>query len=136
MTVHELRRFFGACRAIGPRGSCDDVGLATSAGAGHADLVFDVRCLPIRISSRVSGRTGAIARWSPSWAQASTVEFMDRLSEYVRCVIRSMSLGKSYRPWPSGAREAGADREGCRTPEAHLATWRFASREHRDIGKS
>jgi len=102
MTVHELRQFFMSLSR--DRGRAKLVMTVVSFGYKHgvpvdADLVFDVRCLPnphfVPGLRRRTGRDRAVVAFMER--EASTVEFMDRLSEYVRYVIPFyVAEGKSY----------------------------------------
>jgi len=102
MTVHELRQFFmGLSR---DRSRAPLVITLLSFGFKHgvpvdADLVFDVRCLPnphfVPTLRRRTGRDRAVVQFME--CDASTREFMDRLSEYLRYVVPYyVAEGKSY----------------------------------------
>jgi UPF0042 nucleotide-binding protein len=102
MTVHELRQFFmGLSRE---RGRAKLVLTVMSFGYKHgvpldADLVFDVRCLPnphfVPGLRRRTGRDRAVVAFMER--EPSTVEFMDRLSDYVRYVVPFyVAEGKTY----------------------------------------
>jgi len=102
MTVHELRQFFmGLSR---DRSQARLVITLLSFGYKHgvpvdADLVFDVRCLPnphfVPTLRRRTGRDRAVAEFMER--DASTVEFMDRLEEYLQYVVpHYIAEGKSY----------------------------------------
>jgi UPF0042 nucleotide-binding protein len=102
MTVHELRHFFmGLSRE---RGRAKLVLTVVSFGYKHgvpvdADLVFDVRCLPnphfVPGLRRRTGRDRAVVAFMER--EPSTVEFMDRLTDYVRYVVPFyVAEGKSY----------------------------------------
>jgi len=102
MTVHELRQFFmGLSRG---RASGRLVITLLSFGFKHgvpvdADLVFDVRCLPnphfVPALRRRTGRDRAVVTFMER--DASTVEFIAKLEEYLRHVIPYyIAEGKSY----------------------------------------
>jgi RNase adapter protein RapZ len=102
MTVHELRQFFmGVSR---DRSSARLVVTLLSFGFKHgvpvdADLMFDVRCLPnpyfVPALRRRTGRDRAVAHFMEK--DASTLEFMDRLEEYLRYLVpHYVAEGKSY----------------------------------------
>jgi UPF0042 nucleotide-binding protein len=102
MTVHELRQFFmGVSR---DRSRARLVVTLLSFGFKHgvpvdADLMFDVRCLPnphfVPALRRRTGRDRAVASFMEK--DASTREFMDRLTEYLRYLIpHYVAEGKSY----------------------------------------
>jgi RNase adapter protein RapZ len=102
MTVHELRQFFmGLSRG---RAGGRLVITLLSFGYKHgvpvdADLVFDVRCLPnphfVPALRRRTGRDGAVVTFMER--DASTVEFIAKLEEYLRHVIPYyIAEGKSY----------------------------------------
>jgi len=145
MTVHELRHFFmGLSR---DRGQAKLVLTVVSFGYKHgvpvdADLVFDVRCLPnphfVPGLKRRTGRDRAVVAFMER--EASTVEFMDRLSDYVRYVVPFyVAEGKSYLTVAIGC-TGGRHRsvmiaERLRRSLAGLASVRVRVR-HRDIGRS
>jgi UPF0042 nucleotide-binding protein len=102
MTVHELRQFFmGLSRNRSPTRL-----VVTILSFGYkfgvpvdADVMFDVRCLPnphfVQALRRRTGRDRAVVSFMES--DASTVEFIERLEEYLRYVIpRYVAEGKSY----------------------------------------
>jgi UPF0042 nucleotide-binding protein len=102
MTVHELRQFFmGLSRN---RSRARLVVTVLSFGYKHglpvdADLVFDVRCLPnphfVPALRRRTGRDRAVVAFMES--DASTLEFIERLEDYLRYVLpRYVAEGKSY----------------------------------------
>jgi UPF0042 nucleotide-binding protein len=145
MTVHELRQFFmGLSR---DRGRAKLVLTVVSFGYKHgvpvdADLVFDVRCLPnphfVPGLRRRTGRDRAVAAFMER--EPSTVEFMDRLSDYVRYVVPFyVAEGKSYLTVAIGC-TGGRHRsvmiaERLRRTLADVAAVRVRVR-HRDIAKS
>jgi UPF0042 nucleotide-binding protein len=102
MTVHELRQFF--MNLSRDRSQARLVITLLSFGYKHgvpvdADLVFDVRCLPnphfVPTLRRRTGRDRAVAEFMER--DASTVDFMDRLEEYLRYVVpHYIAEGKSY----------------------------------------
>jgi UPF0042 nucleotide-binding protein len=144
MTVHELRQFFmGLSR---DRGRAKLVLTVVSFGYKHgvpvdADLVFDVRCLPnphfVPGLRRRTGRDRAVVAFMER--EPSTVEFMDRLSEYVRYVVPFyVAEGKSYLTVAIGC-TGGRHRsvmiaERLRRTLADVAAVRVRVR-HRDIAK-
>ena len=145
MTVHELRQFFMSLSR--DRGRAKLVLTVISFGYKHgvpvdADLVFDVRCLPnphfVPGLRRRTGRDRAVVAFMER--EASTVEFMDRLSEYVRYVIPFyVAEGKSYLTVAIGC-TGGRHRsvmiaERLKRTLADVAAVRVRVR-HRDIGKS
>jgi RNase adapter protein RapZ len=145
MTVHELRQFFMSLSR--DRGRAKLVLTVVSFGYKHgvpvdADLVFDVRCLPnphfVPGLRRRTGRDRAVVAFMER--EASTVEFMDRLSEYVRYVIPFyVAEGKSYLTVAIGC-TGGRHRsvmiaERLKRTLADVAAVRVRVR-HRDIGKS
>ncbi len=145
MTVHELRQFFMSLSR--DRGRAKLVLTVMSFGYKHgvpvdADLVFDVRCLPnphfVPGLRRRTGRDRAVVAFMER--EASTVEFMDRLSEYVRYVIPFyVAEGKSYLTVAIGC-TGGRHRsvmiaERLKRTLADVAAVRVRVR-HRDIGKS
>jgi len=145
MTVHELRQFFMSLSR--DRGRAKLVMTVVSFGYKHgvpvdADLVFDVRCLPnphfVPALRRRTGRDRAVVAFMER--EASTVEFMDRLSEYVRYVIPFyVAEGKSYLTVAIGC-TGGRHRsvmiaERLKRTLADVASVRVRVR-HRDIGKS
>ncbi len=102
MTVHELRQFFmGLSRG---RSRTRLTITVLSFGYKHgipvdADLVFDVRCLPnphfVPALRRRTGRDRAVVRFMER--DASSVEFIERLEDYLRFVIpHYVAEGKSY----------------------------------------
>jgi UPF0042 nucleotide-binding protein len=102
MTVHELRHFFmGLSR---DRGRARLVITLLSFGYKHgvpldADLVFDVRCLPnphfVPALRRRTGRDRAVVTFMER--DPSTVEFMERLEDYLKYVVpHYVAEGKSY----------------------------------------
>jgi UPF0042 nucleotide-binding protein len=102
MTVHELRRFFmGLSR---DRGRAGLVITLLSFGYKHgvpldADLVFDARCLPnphfVPALREKTGRDRAVASFMER--DATTVEFIERLEEYLRFVVpHYVAEGKTY----------------------------------------
>ena len=145
MTVHELRHFFmGLSRE---RSRAKLVMTVVSFGYKHgvpvdADLVFDVRCLPnphfVTGLRRRTGRDRAVVAFMER--DASTVEFMDRLEDYVRYVVPFyVTEGKSYLTVAIGC-TGGRHRsvmiaERLKRALADVATVRVRVR-HRDIGKS
>ena len=102
LTVHELRQFFMGLSRNRSRTSL--VATVLSFGYKHgvpvdADLMFDVRCLPnphfVPALRRRTGRDRAVAAFMES--DATTVEFIERLEEYLRYVLpRYVAEGKSY----------------------------------------
>jgi UPF0042 nucleotide-binding protein len=145
MTVHELRQFFMSLSR--DRGRAKLVVTVVSFGYKHgvpvdADLVFDVRCLPnphfVPGLRRRTGRDRAVVAFMER--EASTVEFMDRLSEYVRYVIPFyVAEGKSYLTVAIGC-TGGRHRsvmiaERLKRTLADVASVRVRVR-HRDIGRS
>jgi RNase adapter protein RapZ len=144
MTVHELRQFFmGLSRE---RARAKLVLTLVSFGYKHgvpvdADLVFDVRCLPnphfVPGLRRRTGRDRAVAAFMER--EPSTVEFMDRLTEYVRYVVPFyVAEGKSYLTVAIGC-TGGRHRsvmiaERLRRALADVAAVRVRAR-HRDISK-
>jgi UPF0042 nucleotide-binding protein len=102
MTVHELRHFFMSLSRDRSRASL--VVTVLSFGYKHgvpvdADLMFDVRCLPnphfVPALRRRTGRDRAVAAFMER--DASTVEFIERLEQYLRYVIPYYVVeGKSY----------------------------------------
>ena len=101
MTVHELRQFFMGL----PRGRSQRLVITLlSFGYKHgvpmdADLVFDVRCLPnphfVAALRRRTGRDRAVAAFMER--DPSTVQFIEKLEEYLRFVIpHYVAEGKSY----------------------------------------
>jgi RNase adapter protein RapZ len=145
MTVHELRQFFmGLSR---DRGRAKLVLTVISFGYKHgvpvdADLVFDVRCLPnphfVPGLKRRTGRDRAVVAFMER--EPSTVEFMDRLSDYVRYVVPFyVAEGKSYLTVAIGC-TGGRHRsvmiaERLKRALADIAAVRVRVR-HRDIGRS
>jgi RNase adapter protein RapZ len=145
MTVHELRQFFmGLSRH---RGRAQLVLTVVSFGFKHgvpvdADLVFDVRCLPnphfVPGLRRRTGRDRAVVAFMER--EPSTVEFMDRLSDYVRYVVPFyVAEGKSYLTVAIGC-TGGRHRsvmiaERLKRALADVAAVRVRVR-HRDIGRS
>jgi UPF0042 nucleotide-binding protein len=102
MTVHELRQFFmGLSRN---RSRAGLVVTVLSFGYKHGvpvdgDLMFDVRCLPnphfVPGLRRRTGRDRAVVSFMES--DAATVEFIQRLEDYLRFVVpRYVAEGKSY----------------------------------------
>jgi UPF0042 nucleotide-binding protein len=102
MTVHELRQFFmGVSR---DRSRARLVVTLLSFGFKHgvpvdADLMFDVRCLPnphfVPALRRRTGRDRAVANYMEK--DATTREFMDRMTEYLRYLVpHYVAEGKSY----------------------------------------
>ncbi len=102
MTVHELRHFFmGLTRE---RANTRLVVTVLSFGYKYgvpldADLVFDVRCLPnphfVPTLKRRTGRDRAVVRFLEK--DPSTLEFIEKLEDYVRFVIpHYIAEGKSY----------------------------------------
>jgi RNase adapter protein RapZ len=102
MTVHELRQFFmGLSRNRSPTRL-----VVTILSFGYkygvpvdADVMFDVRCLPnphfVQALRRRTGRDRAVISFMES--DNSTVDFIERLEEYLRYVIpRYLAEGKSY----------------------------------------
>jgi RNase adapter protein RapZ len=145
MTVHELRQFFMSLSR--ERGRAKLVLTVVSFGYKHgvpvdADLVFDVRCLPnphfVPGLRRRTGRDRAVAAFMER--DASTVEFMDRLSEYVRYVVPFyVAEGKSYLTVAIGC-TGGRHRsvmiaERLKRDLAEVASVRVRVR-HRDVGRS
>jgi len=144
MTVHELRQFFmGLSR---DRGRAKLVLTVVSFGYKHgvpvdADLVFDVRCLPnphfVPGLRRRTGRDRAVVAFMER--EPSTVQFMDRLSDYVRYVVPFyVAEGKSYLTVAIGC-TGGRHRsvmiaERLRRTLADVAAVRVRVR-HRDITK-
>jgi UPF0042 nucleotide-binding protein len=144
MTVHELRQFFmGLSR---DRGRAKLVVTVVSFGYKHgvpvdADLVFDVRCLPnphfVPGLRRRTGRDRAVVAFMER--EPSTVQFMDRLSDYVRYVVPFyVAEGKSYLTVAIGC-TGGRHRsvmiaERLRRTLADVAAVRVRVR-HRDITK-
>jgi len=102
MTVHELRQFFMNLSRGRSRGRL--VITLLSFGYKHgvpldADLVFDVRCLPnphfVSALRRRTGRDRAVVAFMER--DASSVEFIERLEEYLRYVVpHYIAEGKSY----------------------------------------
>ncbi len=102
MTVHELRQFF--MRLSRNRSRASLVITVLSFGYKHgvpvdADLMFDVRCLPnphfVPALKRRTGRDRAVAAFMER--DRSTVEFIERLEQYLRYVIpHYVAEGKSY----------------------------------------
>ena len=102
MTVHELRQFFMALSRGRARGRL--VITLLSFGYKHgvpvdADLVFDMRCLPnphfVPTLRRRTGRDRAVAAFMER--DPSTVEFIQRLEDYLRYVVpHYIAEGKSY----------------------------------------
>jgi len=145
MTVHELRQFFmGLSRE---RGRAKLVLTVVSFGYKHgvpvdADLVFDVRCLPnphfVPGLKKRTGRDRAVVAFMER--EASTVEFMDRLSDYVRYVVPFyVAEGKSYLTVAIGC-TGGRHRsvmiaERLKRALADVAAVRVRVR-HRDIARS
>lgn len=145
MNVHELRQFFmGLSRE---RGRAKLVLTVVSFGYKHgvpvdADLVFDVRCLPnphfVPGLRRRTGRDRAVIAFMER--DPSTVEFMDRLSDYVRYVVPFyVAEGKSYLTVAIGC-TGGRHRsvmiaERLRRQLSDVASVRVRVR-HRDIGRS
>jgi len=145
MTVHELRQFFmGLSR---DRGRAKLVLTVVSFGYKHgvpvdADLVFDVRCLPnphfVPGLRRRTGRDRAVVAFMER--EPSTVQFMDRLSDYVRYVVPFyVAEGKSYLTVAIGC-TGGRHRsvmiaERLRRTLADVANVRVRVR-HRDIARS
>jgi UPF0042 nucleotide-binding protein len=145
MNVHELRQFFmGLSRE---RGRAKLVLTVISFGYKHgvpvdADLVFDVRCLPnphfVPGLRRRTGRDRAVIAFMER--DPSTVEFMDRLSDYVRYVVPFyVAEGKSYLTVAIGC-TGGRHRsvmiaERLRRQLSDVASVRVRVR-HRDIGRS
>ena len=145
MTVHELRQFFmGLSR---DRGRAKLVMTVVSFGYKHgvpvdADLVFDVRCLPnphfVPGLRRRTGRDRAVVAFMER--EPSTVEFMDRLSDYVRYLVPFyVAEGKSYLTVAIGC-TGGRHRsvmiaERLKRALADVAAVRVRVR-HRDIGRS
>jgi RNase adapter protein RapZ len=145
MTVHELRQFFmGLSR---DRGRAKLVLTVISFGYKHgvpvdADLVFDVRCLPnphfVPGLRRRTGRDRAVVAFMER--EPSTVEFMDRLSDYVRYVVPFyVAEGKSYLTVAIGC-TGGRHRsvmiaERLKRTIGDMAAVRVRVR-HRDIAKS
>ncbi len=145
MNVHELRQFFmGLSRE---RGRAKLVLTVVSFGYKHgvpvdADLVFDVRCLPnphfVPGLRRRTGRDRAVIAFMER--DPSTVEFMDRLSDYVRYVVPFyVAEGKSYLTVAVGC-TGGRHRsvmiaERLRRQLSDVASVRVRVR-HRDIGRS
>jgi len=146
MTVHELRQFFmGLSRDRGGRAKL----VLTVVSFGYkygvpvdADLVFDVRCLPnphfVPGLKKRTGRDGAVVAFMER--EKSTVEFMDRLSEYVRYVVPFyVAEGKSYLTVAIGC-TGGRHRsvmiaERLKRALSDIASVRVRVR-HRDIAKS
>ena len=145
MTVNELRHFFmGLSR---DRGRAKLVLTVVSFGYKHgvpvdADLVFDVRCLPnphfVPGLRRRTGRDRAVVAFMER--EPSTVEFMDRLTDYVRYVVPFyVAEGKSYLTVAIGC-TGGRHRsvmiaERLRRALADVVAVRVRVR-HRDIAKS
>jgi UPF0042 nucleotide-binding protein len=106
-----------------------------------ADLVFDVRCLPnphfVPGLRRRTGRDRAVVAFMER--EPSTVQFMDRLSDYVRYVVPFyVAEGKSYLTVAIGC-TGGRHRsvmiaERLRRTLADVAAVRVRVR-HRDITK-
>jgi UPF0042 nucleotide-binding protein len=102
MTVHELRQFFMVLSRGRSRGRL--VITLLSFGYKHgvpvdADLVFDVRCLPnphfVSALRRRTGRDRAVVAFMER--DPSTVEFIERLEDYLRYVVpHYVAEGKSY----------------------------------------
>jgi UPF0042 nucleotide-binding protein len=102
MTVHELRHFFMGLSRDRFRASL--VITLLSFGFKHgvpvdADLMFDVRCLPnphfVPALRRRTGRDRAVAAFLER--DPSTLEFIERLEEYLRFVVpHYVAEGKSY----------------------------------------
>jgi RNase adapter protein RapZ len=102
LTVHELRQFFMGLS----RGRSRARLVVTLLSFGYkfgvpldADLVFDVRCLPnphfVSSLRRRTGRDRAVASFMER--DPSSVEFMNRLQEYLEYVVpRYVEEGKSY----------------------------------------
>src|SRR5215467_11995018 len=146
MTVHELRQFFmGLSRDRGGRAKL--MLTVVSFGYKHgvpvdADLVFDVRCLPnphfVPGLKRRTGRDRAVIAFMER--EPSTVEFMDRLSDYVRYVVPFyVAEGKSYLTVAIGC-TGGRHRsvmiaERLKRALADVGSVRVRVR-HRDIAKS
>jgi RNase adapter protein RapZ len=103
MTVHELRQFFMGLSRGGRAGGRLVITLL-SFGYKHgvpvdADLVFDARCLPnphfVPALRRRTGRDSAVVTFMER--DASTVEFIAKLEDYLRHVIPYyIAEGKSY----------------------------------------
>jgi UPF0042 nucleotide-binding protein len=145
MTVHELRHFFmGLSR---DRGRAKLVLTVVSFGYKHgvpvdADLVFDVRCLPnphfVPGLKRRTGRDRAVVAFMER--EPSTVEFMDRLTDYVKYVVPFyVAEGKSYLTVAIGC-TGGRHRsvmiaERLRRALADVASVRVRVR-HRDISRA
>ena len=145
MTVHELRQFFmGVSRE---RSRAKLVITVVSFGYKHgvpvdADLVFDVRCLPnphfVPALRRRTGRDRAVVAFMER--DASAVQFMDRLGEYVRYVVPFyVAEGKSYLTVAIGC-TGGRHRsvmiaERLKRALGDVAAVRVRVR-HRDIAKS
>jgi RNase adapter protein RapZ len=145
MTVHELRHFFmGLSRN---RGRAKLVLTVVSFGYKHgvpvdADLVFDVRCLPnphfVPGLKRRTGRDRAVVAFMER--EPSSVEFMDRLTDYVKYVVPFyVAEGKSYLTVAIGC-TGGRHRsvmiaERLKRQLADVASVRVRVR-HRDIGRS
>ena len=145
MTVHELRQFFMSLSR--DRGRAKLVLTVVSFGYKHgvpvdADLVFDVRCLPnphfVPGLKKRTGRDRAVVAFMER--EASTVEFMDRLTDYVRYVVPFyVAEGKSYLTVAIGC-TGGRHRsvmiaERLRRALTDVASVRVRVR-HRDIAKS
>jgi UPF0042 nucleotide-binding protein len=102
MTVHELRQFFMGLSRNRSRTRLVVTILSFGYKFGvpvDADVMFDVRCLPnphfVQALRRRTGRDRAVVSFMES--DASTVEFIERLEEYLRYVIpRYVAEGKSY----------------------------------------
>jgi RNase adapter protein RapZ len=102
MTVHELRQFFMSLSR--GRGRTKLVLTLLSFGYKHglpsdADLAFDVRCLPnphfVPTLRKRTGRDRAVVTFMER--DVSTIEFMNKLEEYVKYVVpHYIAEGKSY----------------------------------------
>ena len=143
MTVHELRHFFmGLSR---DRSRAGLVITLLSFGYKHgvpvdADLMFDVRCLPnphfVPTLRRRTGRDRAVAAFMER--DASTREFVERLEDYLRCVVPYyVAEGKSYLTvavgCTGGRHRSVMTAERLRRALGALGGVRVRAR-HRDIG--
>jgi UPF0042 nucleotide-binding protein len=145
MTVHELRHFF--MNLSRDRSKARLVVTVLSFGYKHgvpvdADLVFDVRCLPnphfVPTLRRRTGRDRAVARFLEK--DVSTLEFIERLEDYVRFTIpHYIAEGKSYLTvaigCTGGRHRSVAIAERLKRTLAGLEGARVRVR-HRDVGLS
>jgi RNase adapter protein RapZ len=139
MTVHELRQFFMGLSRNRSRARLVVTVLSFGYKFGvpvDADLMFDVRCLPnphfVQALRKRTGRDRAVVSFMES--DRSTIEFIERLEDYLRYVVpRYVAEGKSYLTVAIGCtggrhrsvmiaerlRRALADAEGVRVRVRH-----------------